>query len=152
MEEVLRSDTEIFALSRRLRATPSDGPLRLDYARVLSRSGNLRGAAASSTRCSPWTESSDEVRAEAELDRWVWLLRGGGEPGVSDVRKGLDKWVKKRGKHHERRAEGLYFLALAEERDSKAKDARKRYAEILKVRPASWFAEEARNRLAAQGT
>jgi thioredoxin-like negative regulator of GroEL len=152
LDDVLKSGTEIFALSRQVNATPRDGLLRLDYARVLSRTGDFRVAAAQLDTLLSLGEIREATRAEAELDRWVWLLRGGGEPGESEVRKGLEKWVKKRGKHHSRRAEGLYFLALAEERDGKTKDARKRYAEILKSSPGSWFAEEARARLAAART
>jgi thioredoxin-like negative regulator of GroEL len=152
LEGVLKSDTEVFALSRQVCATPRDGLLRLDYARVLSRSGDLRAAAAQLDTLLSQEGTREETRAEAELDRWVWLLRGGGEPGESAIRKGLEKWVKKKGKHHDRRTEGLYFLALAEERDGKTKDARKRYAEIMKSRPGSWFAEEARARLAATRT
>jgi thioredoxin-related protein len=152
LEDVLKNDTEAFALSRQVRATPRDGLLRLDYSRVLSRTGDFGGAAAQLDTLLSLDGIREETRVEAELDRWVWLLRGGGEPGESEVREGLEKWVKKRGKHHDRRAEGLYFLGLAEERDGKTKNARKRYAEIMKSRPGSWFAEEARVRLAATRT
>ncbi len=152
LEDVLKSDTEVFALSRQVRITPRDGLLRRDYSRVLARTGDFRGAAAQLDTLLSLNGIREETRAEAELDRWVWLLRGGGEPGESEVRKGLEKWVKKRGKQHDRRAEGLYFLALAEERDGKTKDARKRYTEIMKSRPGSWFAEEARVRLTATRT
>ena len=149
LEDVLKNDTEIFALSHQVSATPRDGSLRLDYARVLARAGDFRGAAGQLDTLLSLDGIREETQVEAELDRWIWLFRGGGEPGISQVRKGLEKWVKKRGKHHDRRVEGLYFLALAEERDGKAKDARKRYAEIMTFRPGSWFAEEARARLAA---
>lgn len=151
LEDVLKSDTEAFALSSQLRAAPQDGLLRLDYARVLSRAGDFRGGVAQLDTLLSLDGIREEVRVEAELDRWAWLLREGGEARRSEVRKGLDKWVKKRGKRHDRQAEGLYFLALAEERDGKTKDARKRYAAIIQSRPGSWFAEEARTRLAATG-
>ena len=149
LEDVLKSDTELFALSHQVSAAPRDGSLRLDYSRVLARAGDFRGAAGQLDTLLSLDGIREETQVEAELDRWIWLFRGGGEPGISQVRKGLEKWVKKRGKHHDRRVEGLYFLALAEERDGKAKDARKRYAEIMTFRPGSWFAEEARARLAA---
>jgi thioredoxin-like negative regulator of GroEL len=149
MEEVMKNDTEVFALSNQVRATPRDGWVRGDYARALARAGDFRRAAAQLDTLLTLEGIGEESRVEAELERWICLLRAGGEPGTKEVRKGLDKWVKKRGKNHDRRADGLYFLALAEERDGKAKDARKRYTEILKVRPRSWFADEARARLAA---
>jgi thioredoxin-related protein len=152
LEDVLKSNTELFALSRQVGATPRDGLLRLDYSRVLARTGDFRGAAAQLDTLLSLDGIREETHVEAELDRWIWLLRGGGEPRTSEVRKGLETWVKKRGKHHARRAEGLYFLALAEERGGKTKDARKRYAEIMKSRSGSWFAEEAQARLAATGT
>jgi thiol-disulfide isomerase/thioredoxin len=152
LEDVLKSDTELFAISRQVGAAPRDGLLRLDYSRVLARTGDFRGATAQLDTLLSLDGIREETRLNAELDRWICLLRSGGEPRTSEVRKGLETWVKKRGKHHDRRAEGLYFLALAEERDGKKKDARRGYLEIMKFRPASWFAEEARIRLAAAGT
>lgn len=152
LEDVLKNDTEVFALASRVRTTPRDGMVRLEYARALVRAGDLRGGAVQLDTLLSFEGTREETRAEAELDRWIWLLRAGGEPGAKEVRKGLEKWVKKKGKHHDRRTEGLYFLALAEERDGKMKDARKLYTEIMKFRPGSWFAEEARVRLAAAKT
>ena len=152
LDDVLKSDTEIFALSRQVSATPRDGLLRLDYGRVLARTGDFGAAAAQLDTLLSLDGIGEELRADAELDRWVCLLRGGADSGESEVRKGLEKWVKKRGKHNDRLSEGLYFLALAEERDGKGRDARKRYAEIMKSSAGSWFAEEAKVRVAATGT
>ncbi len=149
VEEVMKNDAEVFALSSQVGAAPRDGWARLDFARALSRAGEFRQAATQLDTLLTIDTIGNDARVEAELDRWICLLRAGGEPGPKEVRKGLEKWVKKRGKGHERRTDGLYFLALAEERDGKTKDARKRWAEILKSRPGSWFAEEARTRLAA---
>lgn len=147
LEDVLKSDTELYALSRQVRSAPRDGLLRLDYSRILARAHEFRRAAAQLDTLLSLDGIREETRSEAELDRWIWLLRAGGEPGGSEVRKGLEKWVKKKGKRDARRTEGLYFLALAEEGDGKTKNARKRYAEIVKNRPGSWFAEESRTRL-----
>jgi thioredoxin-related protein len=152
LEEVLKSDSELFAVARQVGSTPRNGQLRLDYSRILARTGDFRAVAAQLDTLLSLDGIREDTRAEAELDRWVSLLRGGGDKTAEEVRKGLEKWVKKKGKHHSRRTEGLYFLALAEERDGKAKDARKSYTEIMKSSPGSWFAEEARVRIAAMGT
>jgi hypothetical protein len=152
LQDVLKTDSELFALSRRLLTAPRDASLRLDYARALTRSADFRGAAVQLDTLLSIKEIPEPTRAEAELDRWISLLRAGGEPGPDKIRGGLGKWVKKRGKHHDRRAEGLYFLALSEEQAGKMKDARKHYVEIVEFRPGSWFAEEARARLAVLKT
>jgi thioredoxin-related protein len=152
LENALKSDTELYALARQVRSAPRDGLLRLDYSRVLARTHDYDGAAAQLDTLLSLDGVRDAIRTDAELERWIWRFRAGGGAGGSEVRKGLEKWVNKKGKHNARRPEGLYFLALAEQEDGKPKDARKRFSEIVKNHPGSWFAEESRSRLAVLGS
>jgi len=150
LQEVLRTDSEVYALARQVRDAPRDPALRLEYARVFARSANLPAATAQLDTLLALGDLPKERKAEAELERLILLARQGRGEEAEDVRKGLEKWIKK-GKKHPRLAEAQFYLAQVRERLGKSKDARKVYEEIVRKQPGSWFAESARERLQELG-
>jgi thiol-disulfide isomerase/thioredoxin len=150
LDDVFKTESELYALRQQVIDNPRDARLRRDLAQTLALSGDFLGAATqidSLLLVAPGAGSeglSDEERSGSELDRWIYLHRAGGVP---DAREGLEKWIKKE-KNHPRRIEGQFYLAQAEAKDGRGKQSRKLYQEIAKKQPGSWFAEVARAKLA----
>jgi thioredoxin-like negative regulator of GroEL len=142
LHDVLRTETEQFALSMQTLSSPRDKKLRQSLAQTLAMAGKFREAAAQCDTLLLLNPSDDE-RSGAELDRWIFLHRAG---EGKEAREGLERWVKKARKHP-RLLEGQYFLAQAEEREGRRKQARKAYEQILKAGAGSWFAEVARAKI-----
>jgi len=145
LEDVLKTDAELYGLRANLRGNPGERAIRWELARTLARSRDYRGAASHMDTLLSSAGDREENKVEQELERLIFLHQAGETNGV---RKGLEAWVRKAKKGHPRLSEGRYFLALACEKDGKHKDARKALQEISKSDPGSWFAEEARERLA----
>ena len=144
LQDVFKMDSELFALAHQVAESPRDTELRAQYAEALAQSGDFRGAAAQLDTLLALDPPKGEERTGVELDRWAYLDRCGASQ--DDVRKGLENWVKKSGKHP-RSTEGMYFLAQANEQQGRGKDARKLYQKIVKADPGSWYAEVAREKL-----
>lgn len=144
MGQVLETEAEKYALARQLEEAPADPVLRRNLASSLARAGDHAAAAAQIDTLLALPSLAADLRREAELDRWVYLLLAGqkGKP----IREGLKKWLKS-AKQHPRRLEGKLFQALAEDAEGRTKQARKLYEEIARESPGSWYAEEARERL-----
>lgn len=148
LQEVLSTESELYALEQQVRGGTGDPEPRIDLARLLARSGQVERAVAELDTVLAAKGMTDERRAQAELDRWIGFVRLEREP--KDARKGLEKWIKKR-KNHARRIEAQFFLARARELEGKRKDARKSYEEISRLRPGSWIAERSKERIQALG-
>ncbi len=143
-EDVLRTDSELFALSREILDQPKDRSLRLSLARTFALAGKFPEAAVQMDTLLMLDPGPKDDPAALDLERLVYRVRAG---AGEDTRKDLEKWVKKQRKHA-RRFEAMYFLARANEQAGESKDARKLYEEIVSKDPGSWFADASREKLA----
>lgn len=148
LEDILKNDSEVFALASQVQADPGAVESRRGYAQILARAGRFEEASlqVDSLLLQADSKLTDEERAGLELDGLVYRLRAGQDS--EGVRKGLESWTKGE-KSHPRHIEGQFFLAQAEEREGRSKQSRKLYQEIAKKQPGTWFAEVARSKLKA---